>query len=390
MVNTEMPIPSEEEQQRSQLCKQMIADEIHRNNRPISFERYMQLCLYAEKIGYYESASEIFGSKGDFTTSPERSNFFAIAFAEHINKIKHQLGTFSIVEIGAGSGKFAADLIQAMNRNGCMPERYYIVEKSAALRQRQKLCLSGLQSECDIEWLEDLTTPIDCAVVIANEVLDALPVKLISIEDNNLLERCVTLDDSGDLQFVNIPADDSLSKAMLERLPKSVLGATGERYECDVNMLLDNFIEKIASFVNQGIFFYIDYGYARSEYYHEQRSMGTLICHYRHVANEQPLLWPGLQDISCNIDFTALAEASARCGLNINSYSTQAHFLLASNALEKVITHNQDAMTLEQQSEIKRLMMPAEMGERFQVVVLTKNIEFASNQFTSRDMLHRL
>lgn len=389
-MNVEMPIPTEEEQQRSQDCKAMIVDEIYRNKRAISFERYMQLCLYAEKFGYYESAAEIFGSKGDFTTSPERSDFFATAFAAHIDKIKKQLGTFSIIEIGAGSGKFAADLIRAMKHNDCLPRCYYIVEKSAALRQRQESYLSKYKFNCDIEWIEDLTTPIDNAVVIANEVLDALPARLISVEDSNISERCVTIDDQGDLQFTDLPAEESLSELMRGRLSQQTLNATNEPYLCDVNLFLDDFVEKIASFVKQGIFFYIDYGYARSEYYHEQRSMGTLICHYRHVANEQPLLWPGLQDISSNVDFTALAEASVRCGLNVNSYSTQAHFLLASNALEKVMTNSVDVMTLAQQADIKRLIMPAEMGERFQVMVLTKNIEFPASQFTSRDMLHRL
>ncbi len=389
-MNVEMPTPSVEEQRRSQQCAQLIADEIKQQKAPISFERYMQLCLYADKIGYYESASEIFGEKGDFTTSPERSDFFAAAFAEHINKINPQLGEFSLIEIGAGSGKFAADLIQAMEQNNCSPACYYIVEKSAALRQRQKLYLSELQLDCDIQWIEEVTTAIDSAIVIANEVLDALPVKLLSVQKNNIFERCVTLDDDGDFQFVDVAADENLSAVMRERLPSTVLNNNKSAYRCDVNLLLDDFIEQIASFVNQGIFFYIDYGYARSEYYHEPRSMGTLICHYRHVANEQPLLWPGLQDISCNVDFTALAESSVRCGLSINAYSTQAHFLLASDALEKLNTQNQDAQTFAQQAEIKRLMMPAEMGERFQVMVLTKNIEFSANQFTNRDLLHRL
>lgn len=389
-MHVEMPTPSDQEKQRSQRCQQIIVDEIHNNQQPISFQRYMQLCLYAEQVGYYESGSDIFGSKGDFTTSPERSNFFALAFAAHIKTIKQQVGTFSIIEIGAGSGKFAADLIRALKQNDCLPQCYYIVEKSAALRRRQQTYLEAVQADCNIEWVEDLNKPTECGVVIANEVLDALPVKLVTVEDNNISERCVTADGEGNFQFVDIPADKHLSDLMRERLPTEVLNKTASPYLCDINLLLDDFIKQIASFVNQGIFFYIDYGYARSEYYHEQRSMGTLICHYRHVANEQPLMWPGLQDISCNVDFTALAEASVNCGLNVNSYSTQAHFLLASDALEKVMTDNQDAMTLAQQAEIKRLIMPAEMGERFQVMVLTKNIQFSAEQFTNRDMLHRL
>ncbi len=389
-MHVEMPTPSDEEKQRSQRCQQVIVNEIHRKKQAISFQRYMYLCLYAKEVGYYESGSDIFGAKGDFTTSPENSSFFATAFAAHIKKIKQQLETFSVIEVGAGSGKFAADLIQAMKQEDCLPQCYYIVEKSAALRRRQKDYLAAIQKDCKIEWVEDINEPIERGVVIANEVLDALPVTLVSVEGNSILERCVSADENGNLHFSDFPADENLKNLISERLPESVLNKSGGSYQCDINLKLDEFIRKIASFVNQGIFFYIDYGYARQEYYHEQRSMGTLICHYRHVANEQPLLWPGLQDISCNVDFTALAEAGTDCGLHVSSYSTQAHFLLASNALEKFLTNSEGVDVLEHQAEIKRLMMPAEMGERFQVMVLTKNIEFASNQFTNRDMLHRL
>ncbi|MDW3096066.1 MAG: SAM-dependent methyltransferase [Gammaproteobacteria bacterium] len=385
-----MPIPSDSEKQRSRRCQQIIVDEIKHNQQPISFQRYMQLCLYTEEVGYYESNSDIFGSKGDFTTSPENGNFFAVAFAAHINKIKQQLNTFSVIEVGAGSGKFAADLIQAMKQNDCLPQCYYIVEKSAALRRRQKQYLASAQSDCNIVWIENLDEPIECGVVIANEVLDALPVTLVSVLKNSVSERCVALDEKGDLRFVDIPAIEYLSNLIGERLPSSVLNKSGSPYQCDINLLLDDFIQQITSFVKQGIFFYIDYGYARHEYYHEQRSMGTLICHYQHVANEQPLLWPGLQDISCNVDFTALAEAGTHCDLQVNSYSTQAHFLLASDALEKYLTEDKYVNVIERKAEIKRLMMPAEMGERFQAMVLTKNIDFKSNQFTTKNMLHRL
>ena len=389
-MHVEIPAPSDIDKQRSQRCQQMIVDEIYRNQQPISFERYMHLCLYAEEVGYYESGSDIFGVKGDFTTSPENGSFFAIAFAAHLKKIKQQLDTFSVIEIGAGSGKFAADLIHAMKQDECLPQCYYIVEKSAALRRRQQNYLTAAQTDCKIVWVEDLDESIECGVVIANEVLDALPVTLVSVKGNAISERCVSVDEKGKLHFVELTAEENLSKLIRKRLPVSVLDNSGDPYQCDINLLLENFIKKIASFVKQGIFFYIDYGYARQEYYHEQRSMGTLICHYQHVANEQPLLWPGLQDISCNVDFTALAEAGAYCGLQVNSYSTQTHFLLASNAVEKYVADGKDVSTLERQAEIKRLMMPTEMGERFQVMVLTKNIEFTSDQFTNRDMLHRL
>jgi len=389
-MQVEMPTPSDAEMQRSQRCLQLITSEIGNNQSPISFERYMHMCLYSEGVGYYESGSDIFGAQGDFTTSPERSNFFAAAFAAQIRNIQKDLGVFSIIEVGAGSGKFAEELIQALRAVRCTPCKYYIVEKSATLRERQKIRLSNEMDQCDLQWLEGIAEPVECAVVIANEVLDALPAKLVSVKNNNILERCVGLNANSELEFVERCAGKKLSNLMRERLPESILKQTGNAYHTDVNLLLDGFVEQIASFVNKGIFFYVDYGYPRSEYYHEQRAMGTLICHYKHAANEQALLWPGLQDISCNVDFTALAEAGAQIGLSVTCYSTQAHFLLASNFLETLQIKNQDSMTLADQAQIKRLMMPAEMGERFQVMVLTKNMQFSASQFTTRDLLHRL
>ena len=389
-MQVELPAPSDAEMRRSLQCQQLITNEINVNQHPISFERYMQMCLYSEEVGYYESGGEIFGAQGDFTTSPERSNFFAAAFAAHIKNIQEDLGEFSIIEVGAGSGKFAGELIQALRELQCIPRKYYIVEKSTALRERQKIRLRNELNKCDIQWLEEITKPIECAVVIANEVLDALPVKLVSVKNNNILERCVGLNDSSELEFVERCAEEDLSTLIRDRVPESILQQTGNTYHTDVNLLLNDFIKKIASFVDKGIFFYVDYGYPRSEYYHEQRAMGTLICHYKHIANEQALLWPGLQDISCNVDFTALAEAGEQNGLSVTCYSTQAHFLLASNLLETWQTKNLDAMTLSDQAQIKRLMMPAEMGERFQVMVLAKNMQLLASQFTTRDLLHRL
>ena len=389
-MQAEIPTPSREEQNRSLQLQDLIAEHIRENQGQISFEQYMQLCLYSENLGYYESGADIFGPQGDFTTSPERSRFFAKAFAEHLNAIQESIKEFSVVEVGAGSGRFAVSLIKSLQDIHCLPKRYYIVEKSKALQSRQKKLFANELNNCEIEmvWVDSFSEPIENGVVIANEVLDALPVRLVSIEEGIISERCVALDAENKLEFINKKTDDDLLKTAEERL--SGLKQLPGVYNTELNLVLSDFIEQIACFVKRGIFFYVDYGYPRDEYYHEQRTMGTLICHYRHLANDQPLLWPGIQDLSCNVDFTAVAEAGMQAGLEVNCYSTQAHFLLASNYFTKSPKNLDNTFSLAEQSEIKSLIMPGEMGERFQVMIFSKDINLDSSQFTTRNLMHRL
>ena len=384
-----MPTPSDVQMQRSVQCMQIILDAIAEHGGSISFEHYMQLCLYSEGVGYYESDANIFGERGDFTTSPERSKYFALAFALYIQQLKTTLPNFCIVEIGAGSGKFASDLMTHLAQLNCRPEKYVIVEKSAALRQRQQQRLTKHSKDCDVVCASTLDQPLECAVVIANEVLDALPTKLIAIRNNIIHERYVGTDSNSKLKFYDHSATDDLSQLVNARISQEIISQDTHTYITDINMQLAGFVEQMASFVKQGIFFYIDYGYPRSEYYHEQRNMGTLVCHFKHTMNDDPLLLPGLQDISCSVDFTAVAEAADKANLKVDCYTTQAHFLLASQLLEHVISD--DYMSnLEQQAEAKRLLMPNEMGERFQVMVLNKNVDLSEYQFTTRNLLHRL
>ena len=390
-MSFELPTPSAEERQRSQKLTELIQQKIREHQGQISFESYMHMYLYTKQLGYYESGAEIFGAQGDFTTSPQRSRFFALAFAQHIKNIQSDIGDFSIVEIGAGSGRFACDLIKALSANQSEPLHYYIVETSKSLISRQQNYLKKelKDNRVEVTWLEDFQQPLECAFVIANEVLDALPVCALSIDEDEVYERCVSEKD-GELKFSTRKASAELHEKATQRLS----GAVGIEYEqlsqpynTEINLGLPGFIQQIASFVKRGLYFFIDYGYPRQEYYLPERSMGTLICHYKHVANDQLLRWPGLQDISCNVDFTALAEEGTQAGLSLNCYCTQAHFLLKSDFLAQL---SSEELTLTEQSEIKQLMMPAEMGERFQVMVFGKNIHLDTEQFTTRNLLHRL
>jgi len=386
-MKNELAAPTPDQLQRSQRCMQLIVEAINDEAGSISFEQYMQICLYAEDVGYYASGDELFGSEGDFTTSAERSKYYAFAFALQVQKLQSEMPNFTIVEIGAGSGQFASDLLAFLKQRECLPNRYVIVETSEALRTRQEKKLSN--SACETIWLQDIEEPINNAIVIANEVLDALPTKLVALKNNAVKERRVSLNSDGELDYVDRDPSEELEARARERIPQQVIQQDEYTYITEINLKLNEFVEKIASFVKQGIFFYVDYGYPRAEYYLQQRRMGTLICHFKHTVNDNPLVRPGLQDITASVDFTALAEAADYAGIEVDCYTTQAHFLLASNILEN-ITQGDHNLSINEQAEFKRLLMPGEMGERFQVMVLNKNIDLSSQQFSDRDLLHRL
>ena len=362
---------------------ELIRREIVQNEGAISFARFMQLCLHSENLGYYAHAESIFGERGDFVTSSEISATFAHAFAEHLNANKTQLQDYSLIEIGAGSGRFAAQLLSALKETGNLPKQYYIVETSAGLRTRQQNFLREVLSDewKIIKWVPQLNEPLTRGVVIANEVLDALPVHLYSIQNNQVFERQVTWQNNQFL-FDLKEVDQTTDKLVRDRIDDPVIWQL-PTYNTEVCTQLTNFIEQTASFVKRGLFFLIDYGYPRREYYHAQRSMGTLLCHYQHQAHDNPLLWPGLQDLSCNVDFTALAEAGTQAELDLECYCTQAHFLLATSILDAA---NQ---SIEVSGELKKLLLPGEMGERFQVMVFSKQLSIDHN-FAIRDLSHRL
>ena len=391
-MRTKLPKPDQQDRDRSVKLEQQISREIDENDGMISFDRYMYMCLYAEQLGYYTSKQPIFGQQGDFVTSSETSAYFAKAFAQHLIKLQSQLDQLNIIEVGAGSGLFAAQLLTELVSSNAAIKQYYIVEKSAALRARQQAYLSSVvpQQISLVQWVTAQNDVATSAVVIANEVIDALPVRLLAIQRKELLERCVQRHGQQGFSFIDIPADNYLTTSVLQNLENLPVLNSEQRYHTEICLQLPGFIQQIASLVRCGIFFFIDYGYPRSEYYTLQRTMGTLLCHFRNIAHDNPLIWPGLQDISSNVDFTALANAGSRAGLELNSYSTQAHFLLASNILESIARENSALEIYRSSQQLQHLMLPSEMGERFQVMTFTKGMTLDHDQFTTRDLTYRL
>ena len=384
-MKADLPEPSALLLEHSGKLKSLIQRRV--GNSSLNFEEFMRMCLYYEALGYYSGGLDIFGASGDFITSPETGPFFAQAFATHIAAMQKQLGRFSIIEIGAGSGRLVVDLIHALEEKECLPVEYYIVETSLSLQKRQQDYVNQHldNQKARVKWVDSLRNqPVECGVVIANEVLDALPVRLLSIHAGEIYERHVGANTQQDFVFIEEPATASFSNAVRKRLPDELFNADTNDYKTEVNLLMDDFVRDIATFVAKGVFFYIDYGYPQHEYYHQQRSMGTLISHFQHVAHDDPLRWPGIQDITASVDFTALAEAALKADLLVDCYTTQAHFLMASQILTKIQADVRNAQLL------KKLLLPGEMGERFQVMVLSKNMNLENYEFAVRDLRHRL
>ena len=391
-MKTKLPEPDQPDRERSLKLERQICREIEANCGTLGFDRYMEMCLYTEQIGYYTSDHAIFGEQGDFVTSSEKSVLFARAIAAHLLNLPSEFRQFNIIEIGAGSGRFAAQLLAGLAETDLSIQQYSIIEKSSTLRARQQHYLQTAVPELytKLDWQDTAAAPVANAVIIANEVIDALPVRLLTVQNQQVFERCVQRNANHKFEFVDVPADKSFTTIVQETLEGTMVLKSKRPYHTEICLQLTDFVQQIASLVHRGIFFFIDYGYPRAEYYLEQRAMGTLLCHYKNVAHENPLIWPGLQDISSNVEFTALANAGIQAGLQLNSYSTQAHFLLASNILANLeqAMSNQEFLRCSQQ--LKHLILPNEMGERFQVMTFTKSLGLDCDQFTIRDLSHRL
>lgn len=381
-----LPPPSAAALKITQQLQQRINDEIL-SAGPMSFARYMDLALYCPGLGYYSNATEKFGAQGDFITAPEISSLFGSCIAQQIAEIIATMPeNGAILEFGAGSGRLAGDIIAALKKLKTLPDRYYILELSATLRHRQQdyLKINAPDFFEKIVWLDHL--PLDFqGVIIANEVLDAMPVHRFCWEHGQLWEYQI---DAQNEQLIEVkkPASSLLS-TQVSRLEMSL----NSDYHSEINLALSAWIAALSQFLTKGVVLLIDYGFPRHEYYHPQRSMGTLMCHYQHRAHSQALLWPGLQDITAHVDFTAVAEAAVEHGLEMIGYTNQANFLLSCGILEIAAQMELDTVAhYETSQQLKRLLLPSEMGELFKVMALSKQIDVPLLGFKLNDISEKL
>ncbi len=346
----------------------------------IPFDRYMELALYTPGLGYYAAGARKFGGfadGGDFVTAPEISPLFAEALARQVAEA-FEHAPARIVEFGAGSGVLARDLIGALDALGVDLECYSIIEVSADLAERQRTFLGSRR----VEWL---TGPPDDfrGVMLANEVIDVMPVKLFVMREGRPMERGVArLNDR--LVFEERRAEDELARAVAEI--ESVVGALPDGYGSEVGFAAAAWMRSAARWLKQGLLLAIDYGFPRREYYHPQRLMGTLMCHYRHRAHADPLWRPGLNDITAHVDFTALADAAYEAGLEVLGYTTQANFLINCGVLDQLAARH----TPQRANEAQRLLSEAEMGELFKVLAVGRGIAGPLLGFKRGDRLDRL
>ncbi|WP_184013483.1 class I SAM-dependent methyltransferase [Glaciimonas immobilis] len=404
-MQLQLPQPSIEAQHASRLLHHLISADIRHNDGWISFARYMELVLYAPDLGYYTGGAAKLGKDGDFTTAPEITPLFGATLARlatELMSVAEAPLAAQMLEFGAGTGQLAFDILTELAGNGYAIEVFYIVELSAELRARQEQKLHNFPQ---VQWLSRLPDAFS-GVVIGNEVLDAMPVELLVRGEQVWLQRGVGLgapsDGFGELgasdqldpfdqwpfSYVDRPADPSL----IRQIPDAETLAVG--YLTEVHPVAMGFMRSVAAMLSAGsggAAVFLDYGFPASEYYLGQRDQGTLMCHYRHHAHPDPFYWPGLQDVTAHIDFTAMAVAAIDGGLDVLGYTCQAAFLLDAGLAELLLrTSPENPLEyLPKANAVQKLISPAEMGELFKVLVVGKGC-MLPERFGRNDRCHKL
>jgi SAM-dependent MidA family methyltransferase len=379
-----LPEPTEDARAHSERLALRIHEEIARCGGWIPFVRYMELALYAPGLGYYTAGARKLGASGDFITAPELSPLFGQTLARQVAQILG-LGFDTVLELGAGSGALAASLLESLEALGALPRQYLILEVSPDLRERERDLLAARVPHLveRVAWINQLPQSFE-GLVIANEVLDAMPTHVVRTTGQGLDEAGVIASAAG-FAMAYRPADDDL-------LARATELALNPGTITEIQLVAQGFMHSLGASLQRGIALFIDYGFAASEYYHPQRLTGTLMCHYRHHAHDNPFFLPGLQDITTHVDFSAIAGAAARGGLNLSGYVTQAQFLINCGITEVLAqTPPEDVMRYAPLAgAANRLLSPAEMGELFKVIAFNKDVGTALIGFARGDRSHTL
>jgi len=357
----------------------------------IGFARYMAMALYEPGLGYYSAGARKFGAAGDFITAPEVAPVFSRCLAAQCAEVLAALGGGDVLEFGAGSGAMAAAMLAELEVLGRLPGRYRILDVSADLRERQRATIEAAVPHLleRVEWLDRWPARFT-GVVVANEVLDAMPVERFTWRDGGVEALGVSCRD-GVFRWAAAPASAEL-RERVDRIRGDIGADWPDGYVSEVNLGLEAWLAAAAATLERGVMLFVDYGLPRRELYSPERSAGTLLCHFRHRFHDDPFVRVGLQDITAWVDFTAVAEAAELAGLDVAGYTTQAHFLIG-NGLSRHLADVSN-VDLVQRLNLSRqamlLTLPGEMGERFKAIALAKGCEVPLSGFAVRDLRHTL
>ncbi len=396
MMASTLPPPDADAQSHSAHLREVIQEQIIAAGGHLPFWKFMELALYAPGLGYYSAGAHKFGPGGDFTTAPELSPLFSACVADALTPVLQQLGPDALfVEVGGGSGAFAETCLAKLLANDALPSRYAILEPSADLRERQR---ERLQQRLPpllfqlVEWLDGPIQEAWSGVLFANEVIDALPTPRFSIRDGEVFEEHVALDGEGRFRVTDRPADPMLAAAV-RHVERQLPEAFTEGYRSEALAQLPYWIQAVMGAQQEGAMLFIDYGYSRGEYYQPQRRDGTLRAFRQQHMTHDVFAWPGLQDITASVDFTALAEAGTAAGFEFAGYCSQASFLIGNRLQENLaLAESRAADDIARHAlreQVKRLTLPSEMGERFQAMGFHRGVELGA-AFLVGDLSHRL
>ncbi len=396
LSNSSLPKPSAESLHYSQQLSDLVQQKMADAGGWLSFADFMRMALYTPALGYYSGGLTKFGGNenggGDFVTAPQISALFAQSLARQVGQVISAISgdgvPANVLELGAGTGKLAADLLLALEESGQLPSQYCILEVSGHLRQVQ---CDTLQEELPpalferIVWLDMLPNDF-VGMILGNEVLDAIPVHLLVKKEDGFYERGIVYDGVFQWQDRALVDERLTGPFAVDQLPND--------YVTEVCPVANGLIQSLGAALKAGVILMIDYGFAASEYYHPQRNEGTLMCHYQHYAHSDPLIYVGLQDITAHVNFTAIAQAGLDGGLDFYGYCSQAQFLLNCGLLDLLAKESSD--DIERYTPIvaavQKLLSPAEMGDVFKVIAFTKGLDetVALIGFVDGDKSHTL
>lgn len=381
----DLPAPSQEKLANSAALCTIIKERIQAKNGWMPFADFMELALYHPQYGCYQRPDFRLGKHGDFTTAPEISTLFAECLLRQCLQVFESGIRPAILELGAGSGRLALNLLAGMDKLGAMPQQYFIYEISPALVSQQQTLLKSERPDLfnRVTWLSALPANFS-GIILANEVLDAIPFHCFEIQNNLPRERGVTL--SGDEFIWQTKTPAGILAAEAEKIYMDYTLPNGYQFELQLPAM--SLVSQLTAALESGIIVFADYGYGRRELYHPERRQGTLTCFYQHRSHNNPLLYPGLQDITAHVDFTRVIETAADCGAELTGFTTQSAFLLGNGLLEIAATREQTLSasdTFAMHQEIKILTMPTEMGDIIKMMALSKNKRIPLNGFSMLD-----